>query len=106
MLKGSKVIGQIARSYCVYPITISNWKKEFIEKAFRDIYGEGIMYGGEVNIRVWKALEVWFGASYFYKKGELTFTKEETKLKIVPIGAGIKYSFFFLKRLMLIERWA
>jgi len=40
MLKGSKVIGQIARSYCVYPITISNWKKEFIEKAFRDIYVE------------------------------------------------------------------
>jgi len=45
----------------VYPITISNWKKEFIEKAFRDIYGEGIMYGGEASICVWKTLEVWFG---------------------------------------------
>jgi len=51
------------------------------------------MYGGEVSIRVWKALEVWFGASYFSKKGELTFTKEETKLRIVPIGAGVKYFF-------------
>ena len=32
LLKGSKTIGQIARAYCVHPITISHWKKEFMEK--------------------------------------------------------------------------
>ena len=32
LLKGSKTIGQIARAYGVHPITISHWKKEFIEK--------------------------------------------------------------------------
>ena len=32
LLKGSKTIGQIARAYSVHPITISHWKKEFIEK--------------------------------------------------------------------------
>jgi len=42
----------------VYPITISNWKKEFIEKAFRDIYGEGIMYGGEASI--WSRNKIFF----------------------------------------------
>ncbi len=32
LLKGSKTIGQIARAYGVHPITISYWKKEFMEK--------------------------------------------------------------------------
>ncbi len=32
LLIGSKTIGQIARAYGVHPITISHWKKEFIEK--------------------------------------------------------------------------
>jgi len=62
------------------------------EEAFRDIYGGGIMYGGEVSIGVWKEVEVWFGVSFFFKKGELAFTKEETEVKIVPFGAGVRYS--------------
>jgi len=32
LLKGSKTIGQLARAFGVHPITISHWKKEFIEK--------------------------------------------------------------------------
>jgi len=32
LLKGTKTIGQIARAYGVHPITISHWKKEFMEK--------------------------------------------------------------------------
>ena len=32
LLTGSKTIGQIARAYGVHPITLSHWKKEFIEK--------------------------------------------------------------------------
>jgi transposase len=32
LLTGSKTIGQIARAYGVHPITISHWKKEFMEK--------------------------------------------------------------------------
>jgi hypothetical protein len=61
------------------------------EKAFRDIYGGGLMYGGAISLGVWKGLDVWFGGSYFSKKGELTFTKEETKLEIYPLGGGLKY---------------
>ena len=61
------------------------------EEAFRDIYGGGMMYGGEISIGVWRGLDVWFGVSYFSKTGELTFTKEETKLEIYPIGGGLKY---------------
>lgn len=61
------------------------------EEKFRDIYGGGLVYGGEVSIGIWRGLEVWFGGSYFSKTGELTFTKEETKLKIYPLGGGLKY---------------
>jgi len=61
------------------------------EQAFKDIYGGGVMYGAEISIGVWKALDLWFGGSYFSKKGELTFTKEETKLELLPIGGGVKY---------------
>ena len=61
------------------------------EKAFKDIYGGGMMYGGEATIQVWKNIIIWFGGSTFSKTGELTFTKEETKLKITPIGGGLKY---------------
>jgi hypothetical protein len=61
------------------------------EQAFEDIYGGGPMVGGEASIGVWKGLELWFGGDYFSKKGELTFTKEETELEIFPIGGGLKY---------------
>lgn len=61
------------------------------EEAFRDIYGGGMMYGGELSVGIWRGLDVWFGGSYFSKKGELTFTKEETKLEIYPLGGGLKY---------------
>lgn len=61
------------------------------EQAFKDIYGGGLMYGGEVSVGVWRDLDLWFGGSYFSKKGELTFTKEETKLELIPIGVGAKY---------------
>ena len=61
------------------------------EQAFKDIYGGGIMYGGEISVGVWKDLDLWLGGSYLSRKGELTFTKEETKLELIPIGVGAKY---------------
>ncbi len=62
------------------------------EQAFKDIYGGGLMYGGEISLGIWKNLDVWIGGNYFSQNGELTFTGEETSLQIVPLGAGLKYS--------------
>jgi hypothetical protein len=61
------------------------------DQVFRDIYGGGMMYGGEVSVGVWKGLEAWLGGSYFSSEGELTFTKEKTELEIVPIEVGLRY---------------
>jgi hypothetical protein len=63
------------------------------EQAFKDIYGSGMSFGGEVNIPVFKGFHIWIGAEYFTKKGELTFTKETTEIQITPIYGGLKYIF-------------
>jgi hypothetical protein len=63
------------------------------EEAFRDVYGGGINFGAEVSVEIGRRLAVWLGGSYFSRKGELTFTKEETELKIMAFGGGIKYIF-------------
>ena len=63
------------------------------DQDFKDIYGSGMSIGGEVNIDVFNGLNVWMGAEYFTKKGELTFTKEDTEIQIIPIYAGLKYIF-------------
>jgi hypothetical protein len=61
------------------------------EQAFKDIYGSGVMYGGEIGIGIWQNFELCVTANTFTKNGELTFTEEETTLKIMPAGIGIKY---------------
>lgn len=60
------------------------------EQAFRDIYGNELFYGGEVNIGIMKNIVLWAGGSYYSNKGKLTFTQEATTLKLVPFSAGIK----------------
>jgi len=39
VLRATKNIGQIARMYGVHPITITHWKKEFLEKG-PEIFGQ------------------------------------------------------------------
>lgn len=60
------------------------------EQAFKDVYGSGLSWGGEAVIYVWKNVGLWLGGSYFGKKGRLTFTQEETNVRVLPLGAGIK----------------
>ena len=61
------------------------------EEIFREIYGGGISYGGEIDIKILKSTYLWFGADYFSKTGNLTLTREDTEITIVPIIAGLKF---------------
>jgi hypothetical protein len=63
------------------------------EQAFRDIYGSGPQFGGEFSIGLWRGLEIWLGGSYFAKKGLTTFAQEEIRIRIIPLGGGLKYGF-------------
>jgi opacity protein-like surface antigen len=59
---------------------------------FKDIYGGGIQYGLELGFDIRESFTVWIGGSFFKKKGELTYTKEETTLKILtPVEIGIRF---------------
>jgi hypothetical protein len=62
------------------------------DTAFKDIYGSGLMYGVEASTEISRHLEMWIDGSCFFKKGELSLTKEETKLRIIPVGGGLRYS--------------
>jgi hypothetical protein len=63
------------------------------DKDFRDIYGGGIMSGLEISAAAARNLELWVEAGYFAKTGQLTFTKETMKLRILPVGGGVRYIF-------------
>jgi len=63
------------------------------EQRSKDIYGSGWAFGGEFGLGVAESLFVYFSGSYYARTGELTYTREETKLKIIPLTLGAKYHF-------------
>lgn len=71
------------------------------DNAFEDIYGGGLTYDGEIAVEVWKGLELWFGGSYFNKKGGMTFSEREIELKVIPIGGGIGFRKSLSKRISI-----
>jgi len=62
------------------------------EKVFKDVYGSGLAYGGEVGVNLMSGLSLWAGADYYNKKGKLTFTGEDTEITLMPVSGGIRYS--------------
>ena len=63
------------------------------DQAFREIYGSGDTSGIEVTLELNKRLDFWARATYFFKRGHLTLTREPTQVEIIPIGYGIRYKF-------------
>ena len=63
------------------------------EKAFQNVYGNSLVFGGGAFIGLGKHMDVWVSGDYFRKKGELTFSKEETTLQIIPVYAGLRWRF-------------
>lgn len=64
-------------------------------QSIKDVYGSGVGFRAEATIFAWRNFAFWVGGSYFHKNGMLTFTDEETKLTIFPIGGGLKYRKLF-----------
>lgn len=63
------------------------------DKAFREIYGYGMSWGGELSFAISERGAIWAGGDYYSKVGKLGFTGDETKIRIVPLAAGVKYYF-------------
>ncbi len=63
------------------------------EEMFKTVYGSGPNYGGEIMVSLWKGISIYFGASVFSKKGEMTPLGDETTINIIPVELGILYKF-------------
>ena len=61
------------------------------EKAFKEIYGGGLKFGGAMNISAFRNFDIFVEVTYFKKSGELTYTKEETNLTVSPVFLGVQY---------------
>lgn len=61
------------------------------DQAFKEIYGSGYYFGGEITLTIMKGVGIWVGVSYYSKDGLTTFTQEPTTIKIMPVYGGIKF---------------
>ncbi len=61
------------------------------ESAFKDIYGSGLGFGGELNFGLWKSVSVWVIGNYYSSEGMLPVTNETTMLSLVALGGGPKF---------------
>lgn len=66
---------------------------------FDQIYGRGWMYGGDLFLKFANNIDLWIGIGYLHSAGKLTYTQEDTKLTLIPITVGLKYSFLKGKRI-------
>ena len=58
------------------------------DSAFKDIYGnEGVVYGGELRLGG-KRIAVWLEGNYRDRTGQSSFTREETKVKVLAVEGG------------------
>jgi opacity protein-like surface antigen len=62
------------------------------DSAFKDIYGNGIVFGGELRLGLGsKKIVGWLEGSHRARTGEFSFTGEETKAKVTAIELGALY---------------
>ena len=64
-----------------------------MDEVFKEVYTNGPVFGGEIAVRLVGGLDFWAGADFFSKKGSLTFSEEETKVRIIPLHTGVRYRF-------------
>jgi len=75
-----------------YSFSVGVGMRNFSENLYKTVYGDsGMSYNLDLGVKVGKSLEAFLHTDYFKKDGELTFTKEKTTLKIIPIELGARY---------------
>jgi opacity protein-like surface antigen len=60
------------------------------DSAFKDIYGNGVVFGGELRIGG-KRIAGWLEGNYRARTGKFSFTGEETTVKVTAIEGGALY---------------
>jgi hypothetical protein len=60
---------------------------------FREVYKSGPEFGAEITVPIAGALGIWAGADLFGKTGKLSVTEETTKVRVIPLFAGLRVEF-------------
>jgi opacity protein-like surface antigen len=75
-----------------YSLSVGAGMRNFSESLYKTVYKDsGMSYNLDLGVIVSKSLEAFLHTDYFKKDGELTYTKEKTTLKIIPIELGARY---------------
>ena len=61
------------------------------DSAFKPIYGNGMVFGGELRLGDRK-ITGWLEGNYRARTGKSSFTKEETKMNVLAIEGGALYT--------------
>jgi outer membrane protein W len=65
---------------------------------FEEVYGKNnLAYSLDLGYNVAKYVQVFLHGEYFSSKGELTYTKEETTLTIIPAELGCRFMYSFAR---------
>ncbi len=59
---------------------------------FRAIYGAGAIWGIEVSWLFGRHIEPWISGDLFSKHGHMVPTQEKTRIWLIPVAAGLRYS--------------
>jgi hypothetical protein len=75
-----------------FSLSVGAGMRNFKDNRYKSVYDTGgISYNIDLGVKIWKSLEVFLHTDYFSKDGELTFTGEDTTLKITPIELGARF---------------
>lgn len=75
-----------------YSFSVGAGIRNFSDSLFKNIYGNsGTSLNGDLGVKIGNFLETFLHTDYFKIDGELTYTKEKTTLKIIPIELGLRY---------------
>jgi len=59
-------------------------------KVFRDTYSGGPAFGADLSVPIAGALRVWAGGEFFGKSGLLPVSEDPTKVRLIPLYAGLR----------------
>jgi len=63
------------------------------DDVFKDVYGSGPTFGAETSIPLSGPLHAWAGFEFYSESGLTTISDEGTKVRIVPLYAGLRALF-------------
>jgi hypothetical protein len=75
----------------IFSLSLGMGIRNVSEDRSKDVYRKNnLSFNMDIGFRLIRVLELFLHTDYLSIKGELTYTKEETKLSIIPIELGVR----------------